>query len=670
MGVVTAVEEELAQLLGRAGLETLGQADHRLPPPRALWRLIHRSEAVESSVVHRDGPGLDEELNERWHRLALRHGVIDENGDFVLHVSGKLACGCLSETWSRVRLTAEWNPARLLDREHQGPGRDIEGWGFVALSTDGEALLAVTSAQRLVCCDAFHGVTTSYETAVHEEARETPEERAAAWAAMEVTPSAAERSWAHGLVLNEATPDDLRLRLLGRTQGLLRRQLSPTVIDAAIAHPEWKVRFQLADAQPRLTVEQWSRLILAEPEPRRRWLLTTLAADRGAELTASAYAQLAADPSSRVREETARLPGLPAAHLVALTADPVTAVRALACRNGWRYLSGPARQRLLADDHDRVRREALLHHHREHPLSRAVLETAQLGDRAIQNCRLEPALAQDLAHHPEADRRRTVARNPHLAQGLLAILARDPDDGVRLEVFKHPDLTDGERDGINLDIDLSYHAPLDWVMDLHHDGESMSRLAASSHALVRRSVARARHLPPDALARLAADEDRGVRLTLAEFCDDAPAELLLEVWQWWTGSLSRPDRPYGHPNFPRTDLLRYADDPNPRMRRLALDDPESTPALVERFSRDQSDEVRARAAADPRLTTASAVRLLDDPAAHIRRAAIGHRAHTAKTLTRLLHDRDETTVETAAQHPRLPVATMREMERMIGRPGI
>jgi outer membrane protein assembly factor BamB len=59
-------------------------------------------------------------------------------------------------------------------------------------------------------------------------------------------------------------------------------------------------------------------------------------------------------------------------------------------------------------------------------------------------------------------------------------------------------------------------------------------------------------------ALLARDEDRVVQLFLAESCDDAPADMLLEVWQWWTGSLSRPDRPHGHPNFPRHGLLRYS----------------------------------------------------------------------------------------------------------------
>lgn len=72
------------------------------------------------------------------------------------------------------------------------------------------------------------------------------------------------------------------------------------------------------------------------------------------------------------------------------------------------------------------------------------------------------------------------------------------------------------------------------------------------------------------------------RPDLAESCDDAPADMFLEVWQWWTGSLSTPDRPHGHPNFPRRDLLRYVEDPNPRMRQLALEEPDSTAELVGR----------------------------------------------------------------------------------------
>ncbi|MGW1587944.1 HEAT repeat domain-containing protein [Streptomyces sp. NPDC002386] len=243
-------------------------------------------------------------------------------------------------------------------------------------------------------------------------------------------------------------------------------------------------------------------------------------------------------------------------------------------------------------------------------------------------------------------------------------LARDPEESVRFEVSKRPDLTEEQRAGVDFDFDPGVHCrPLDWVTALHDDPDAMRRLAASSHPLVRRSVARAGRLPPDVVARLSRDEDRVVQLFLTESCDDAPAETLLRVWQWWTGSLSTPDRPHGHPNFPRRDLLRHADDPNPRMRRLALDDPESTDELVERFSRDGEEEVRYRAATDQRLTPASAVRLLDDPHERVRRAAARHPRLPARVVVRLLHDPD--TAETAAQHPSLPVPVMEQMLQRI-----
>jgi hypothetical protein len=227
-------------------------------------------------------------------------------------------------------------------------------------------------------------------------------------------------------------------------------------------------------------------------------------------------------------------------------------------------------------------------------------------------------------------------------------------------VATRADITEEQRAGIPIDFDpRGHYYPLDWVMALHEVPAAMRRLAASSHPLIRRSGARARHLPADVVERLARDDDRVVQLFLAESCDDAPADMLLRVWQWWTGSLSTPDRPRGHPNFPRRDLLRYADDPNAGMRHLALDDPESTPELVEKFSRDGNEEVRHRAASDPRLSPASAVRLLDDPHERVRYAAALHPRLPAQVIIRLLRDAD--TAQTAARHPALPVPAMEQM---------
>ncbi|WHM40972.1 hypothetical protein [Streptomyces sp. BPTC-684] len=297
-------------------------------------------------------------------------------------------------------------------------------------------------------------------------------------------------------------------------------------------------------------------------------------------------------------------------------------------------------------------------------MPRSVFDFEKPLDHAVWTCRLEHDLVAHLAHHGEAGQRRNLARNQHLDPDLAALLAQDPDESVRFEVSTRPDLTEEQRAAIDIAFHPGTHyATLGWVAVLHGDPDAMRRLAASRHPLVRRSVAQARRLPPDVVERLARDEDRVVQLFFAESCDDAPADTLLRVWQWWTGSPSTSDRPRGHPDFPRRDLLRYADDPNPRMRQLALDDPESTAGLVERFSRDSDADVRHRAGTDPRLTPASAVRLLDAPYAHVRYAAADHPGLPARVLTRLLRDTDM--AETAAGHPALPVAVMEEMLRHI-----
>ncbi|MFB6943247.1 PE-PGRS family protein [Streptomyces sp. NPDC060286] len=660
---MTGGRAKLMELLRGAGLEVVGDGRiEEVLPPRAAWRPLLPGGAKPTAAVRGNLPDLAAELNAQWHRLAVDNRVIGEDGVFLVDVAGNWT-GCAPRRWTRVRLAGRWDLAGVLGER---PGQPE----FVTLSKDGNTLIGVTTEEDEVRFFVLDRIGERQEAAAQAAAQETPREREAAWAALLRGPGPSKRLrelWAHGLALNPAAPDDLRARLLGRSRFLLWHPLPTAAVEAAMVHPEWKMRQLLAEAQPNLTVEQWARLILGEQESRHRWILTMLAADRRAELTDAAYEQLAADPSARVREEAARLPGLPVRILTALATDAAPSVRASACRRAWPHLGTPARHELLDDPSGRVRIEALLQYHREHPMPRAVLDTVELQGRAVETCLLERGLAEYLVHHGDPPRRRSLAGNPHLAPELVSRLAQDPDESVRSVVATRSDLTEEERAGIRFDFDPDlHHHPLDWVVALHEDSDAMRRLAASSHPLVRRSVARARRLPPDVVELLAGDEDRVVQLFLAESCDDAPADMLLRVWRWWTGSLSTPDRPHGHPNFPRRDLLGYADDPSPRMRRLALDDPRSTVELVERFSRDGDEEVRCRAAADPLLMPGSAVRLLDDPHERVRNAAARHPGLPARVLIRLLRDAD--TAQAAAQHPALPIPVMEQMLQRIQPP--
>ncbi|WP_234542048.1 HEAT repeat domain-containing protein [Streptomyces shenzhenensis] len=648
--------DELVELLGRAGLELAGDpcVEDVVPPPVA-WRHVIRWEARPAVEVALDRPDAVAELNAQWHRLAAEAGLLDGDGVFLVDFQGNPRQG-----WIRVRLTDGWDLAGVFGGR---PGQPE----FVTLSRDGDALVGATTEEYTVWLVVVDRIRERQEESARAAAAETEEDRATAWEALFRGPRPMEKllgSWACGLSLNPALPKDLLPLLLERSHFAMYSAMPADVVDTLLGHPDWKVRKHAAEVQPNITPDQWARVIAAEEDEKHRWILTLLAADRRAELPEDTCRSLAADPSARVRSETARLQGLPADLAVTLSRDPDGGVRTVACVTAWPHLDAAARAALLADPHGTVRERALQLHHRGHPVSRSVYESGGIGGEMLESCRLERALAEHLARHGEADERRSLARNPWLDPGLVALLAEDPDAHVRWSVSVRADLTEEQRAGIPVDFDpVGRYHPLDWVTALHDDPDAMRRLAASTHPLIRRSVARARHLPPDVVARLADDEDRVVQLFLAESCDDAPAEMLLRVWQWWTGSLTVPDRPRGHPNFPRHGLLRYADDPSPRLRRLALDDPESTPDLVERLSRDPSDEVRHRAATDPRLPAVAAARLLADPHEYVRQAAARHPRLPVGLLTQLLRGGG---AETAARNPALPVAVMRRMVESLG----
>nr|BEK68928.1 hypothetical protein KPHV_61550 [Kitasatospora purpeofusca] len=199
-----------------------------------------------------------------------------------------------------------------------------------------------------------------------------------------------------------------------------------------------------------------------------------------------------------------------------------------------------------------------------------------------------------------------------------------------------------------------------WVAALFDDPAAMRQLAGSPRLWIRRSVARAPRLPADVVELLARDEDFAVRLFLTESCDDAPSWLLLDLWaDGWNGTFSFPGRPRNHPNFPRADLLRFADAPHPRLRMLALDDPAAPAALAERLAHDPDPGVRSRAAEDPRLTPATVVALTTDPSPNVRRLAHRHPALPPALLVTLLQD--PATAAEAAANPAVPAAVLHRM---------
>ncbi|MEU1519486.1 PE-PGRS family protein [Streptomyces sp. NPDC005811] len=637
--------------LERAGLEIADPWYSEGPlPPREAWRRVTSGETAPLAALPGDRPA---EVDARWHRLAEEHGFFDGDGLFLVEIDGPHP-GSGPRHWARVRLTPGWDLAGGLRPAPDGQAE------FVAMAVGGDTLLGVTADADGVRITVVDRIAERVEEEAHRAAEETPRQREEAWESLLAeVPRKFWLLWAESLGGNPGVPDDLRIELLGLSGYLPYHRQSDAVIEAVTAHEDWNVRGRFAEHGTHLTQEQYARLVLAEKEPRRRAALLWTARHKG--LPSFARERLAADPSAAVREELAQARGLPVPVLTALATDSHAAVRAAACGPAWPHLDEAAREALLADADGSVRTAALLRHHQDRPMPRAVFEAYEgLRDRATQSCRLERALAEELVRDEDPARRRRLARNPRLDPDLVLLLGKDEDGDVRFEASVHPGIGEDDRSRIDFPFDPgTLCRTLDWVAALHDAPAAMRRLAASAHPVVRRSVARARRLPADVVERLARDGDRVVHLFLAESCEDAPAELLLSVWRWWTGSFSHPDRPHSHPNFPRRDLLRYADDPSPRMRQLALDDPDSTPELVERFGRDVSEEVRARAAHDPRLSAASAVRLLSDPYDTVRAAAARHPELPARTLVGLL--RDLATAETAARHPALPLPVMRRI---------
>lgn len=478
-----------------------------------------------------------------------------------------------------------------------------------------------------------------------------------------------------GLSMNRAAPDGILVGLIGLSSQLpYRPDLPQTVLEAVVDHPDRNVRGRFAEHRGvtlafsrtgtrtcvGLTADQWSRLVLAEPNSQRRYWLAVGALEARSQLTEEAYEALASAGSDAVRADAAGLPGMPERLLRALASDPAATVRAAVCGAAWAGLDDAIRTRLAADPAEAVRTAVALARHEEVPVTGELFDG--LADRygLVETRRLERDLAGRLCADGEPSVRRSLAQNPYLDPFLVSVLAVDPDAGVRLAVSVRPELTEEQRADVleGLELDRRRY-PVPWVVALHDDPQAMRRLAGSVHPVLRSSVATARRLPVDVAERLARDEDRVVRLFLAERCDDAPAEMLLEVWNWWTGSLSTPDRPYGHPNFPGRDLLRHAEDPNRRLRQLALDDPESTEELVERFGQDEDEEVRARAATDPRLSAESVQRLLEDPDPYVRMLAARHPRLPVPALVGLLSD--EETARAAARNPALPEWVMWRM---------
>ncbi|MFF5768597.1 hypothetical protein ACFY8F_39515 [Streptomyces tanashiensis] len=178
----------LHELLRCAGLTVVGDMrPGSLFPPEAGWRIARGIAAPDGAVRE----ALDAAW---WRRLA------DADGEFLVAVLGH-RIGGNDSWWTRVRHSGGGAPGLTGDP------------GFVALSLDGQVLLAEVPGEDGPRVTALDRLPERLEEAAAAAGRETEAERAEVWAAVPGRP-AWPLHWADWIGSNPAAPDELLIRLL------------------------------------------------------------------------------------------------------------------------------------------------------------------------------------------------------------------------------------------------------------------------------------------------------------------------------------------------------------------------------------------------------------------------------------------------------------------------
>jgi hypothetical protein len=265
---------------------------------------------------------------------------------------------------------------------------------------------------------------------------------------------------------------------------------------------------------------------------------------------------------------------------------------------------------------------------------------------------LAPELAAELACDPNQDVRSELAKNPCLPPAILEglVAAQDPmiwanlirnritPESVRAQLYPKLEKAIGQADpsaeAIVASMALMYE-DVSWPGGLPLQ-ERLSYLD-SPYAVFRRSLARHRDLPAEAIARLERDPDPMVRQIIARRADAQGDFLERVVRECGEHPKYRPFL-VEHPNFPQAAFVRFAEEPEPRLRALACRNPSLRAEVVARLARDKSARVRASITGHPNFTSEDALRLLGDD--------------------------DLDVVEAAAASPALPLDAMEELVKL------
>ncbi|MET8446771.1 hypothetical protein [Streptomyces sp. NPDC005209] len=403
------------------------------------------------------------------------------------------------------------------------------------------------------------------------------------------------RAWLRGLTCNPALPGVVLRRLLEfedlstSPRWLTWRKLDAEATAIVVTAARREFRLDVLE-NASADVDELARLAHDE-DPQVRLVYAALLSEFGRRIPPGMPEVLARDSDPKVRRTVARCPGLTHAVQDRLVEDEHPGVRAAVLSPElWERLAPPVRERLLDDPAPQVREKLA-------ELLRVEVEKEP-----------EALTARARVTHADPHVRREAAGDPDVPLALALRLAHDPEGAARFALSMREDLTEEQRASISCEIPPWVPEPR-WIQDQATEPEHALRIAASAHVGLRRALAMQPHLPDDVVARLAADEDPEVRNLLCHHCQDAPHELLVEVYA--TAEDRSWSRLRGQPNFARPGLARFADDPNPRLRHAALDDPDAGPELPLRLADDP--EVGEWAVRDPRFPADELLRRLTLP---------------------------------------------------------
>ncbi|MFD4370758.1 hypothetical protein [Streptomyces sp. NPDC058486] len=416
-----------------------------------------------------------------------------------------------------------------------------------------------------------------------------------------------------GLGRNPAAPTHVLVRLTAHVagrQGLFVRggRLADPVVEGLLAHGRGDAAIRLHGGD---RVSPAMRHRIAEhPDPAIRHAFADfvhtsvesglgLGVDALVETYGLSPAELAASPDPKLRAAIARdWHDRPAAVQEALLTDPDPGVRATAARAGRQDVPPALHERCLADPAVQA-----------HLADRLPL-TAQQFDRLL-------ATGDEEVLH-------AVAGNPYLTAAMVARLQDSEDPAVRVAVAYSRPIAPESRDRLLARVEaekaagsIEAEVALHWSSYRPHwlrDEPLAVRLTYLNcpHAVFRQTLAESTDLPDEAWRRLDEDAVTSVRYAAARR-PDAPAAVLLRLArEHGDPSAHRPGL-VDHPNFPRHELRALADEPNPRVRRLALEDPHLPAAALRRLGACEDASLRAGVARHPHISTDLLERLLADP---------------------------------------------------------